>query len=376
MIITIVTDVLGQENNGTTITAKRLIGCLRQRGHEVRVVSPLKTEEQGYFSVPKRNFYVFNEYVAKNGVELAKPDKYVLSEAIAGSDIVHIILPFKLGRTAFRVAQELGIPCTAAFHCQPENITSHIFLKDFKPANDYVYRRFNRKFYRHVGHIHCPSEYIAGELHEHGYQSKLHVISNGVSPVYHRMDSPKPEEYRDRFCILFTGRFSKEKRHDLLIEAALLSRHRERIQLIFAGNGPQLDHVMNLAQRLPNPVKVGFYPAEELNRIINFCDLYVHPADVEIEAIACLEAITCGLVPVISNSPRSATRNFAFNEKFLFDVGNAQSLADRIDYWIEHEEEKRQLSGEYIAYAERFRLEHSIDLMEQMFREAVQEERA
>ena len=58
------------------------------------------------------------------------------------------------------------------------------------------------------------------------------------------------------------------------------------------------------------------------------------------------------------------------------EVGNAQSLADRIDYWIEHEEEKRQLSGEYIAYAERFRLEHSIDLMEQMFREAVQEERA
>ncbi len=42
MKITIVADVLGQENNGTTITCKRLIENLKMRGHEVKVVSPLK----------------------------------------------------------------------------------------------------------------------------------------------------------------------------------------------------------------------------------------------------------------------------------------------------------------------------------------------
>ena len=45
MIITIVADVLGEENNGTTITIKRLINGLIERGHTVKVVSPYKDEK-------------------------------------------------------------------------------------------------------------------------------------------------------------------------------------------------------------------------------------------------------------------------------------------------------------------------------------------
>ena len=33
-------------------------------------------------------------------------------------------------------------------------------------------------------------------------------------------------------------------------------------------------------------------------------DLYVHAADVEIEAMSCMEAFAGGLVPVIANSPQ------------------------------------------------------------------------
>ena len=39
MKITIIADVLGEENNGTSITATRLIANLKKRGHEVYVVS-------------------------------------------------------------------------------------------------------------------------------------------------------------------------------------------------------------------------------------------------------------------------------------------------------------------------------------------------
>ena len=35
MKIAIIADVLGQENNGTTITVKRLIDNLKKRGHDV-----------------------------------------------------------------------------------------------------------------------------------------------------------------------------------------------------------------------------------------------------------------------------------------------------------------------------------------------------
>ena len=40
MRVAVIADVLGEENNGTSITVKRLIKYLKERGHEVLVVSP------------------------------------------------------------------------------------------------------------------------------------------------------------------------------------------------------------------------------------------------------------------------------------------------------------------------------------------------
>ena len=73
-------------------------------------------------------------------------------------------------------------------------------------------------------------------------------------------------------------------------------------------------------------------------------DLYVHTSDAEIEAMSCMEAFACGLVPVIADSPRSATPQFALDERSLFPAGDTDALAERIDWWIEHPAE-RQADG-------------------------------
>ena len=38
MIVTVVCDVLGEENNGTTVAAMNLIRALKAKGHTVRVL--------------------------------------------------------------------------------------------------------------------------------------------------------------------------------------------------------------------------------------------------------------------------------------------------------------------------------------------------
>ena len=44
----------------------------------------------------------------------------------------------------------------------------------------------------------------------------------------------------------------------------------------------------------------------------------MHSADAEIEAISCIEAFACGNVPIIANSPNSATKQFALvKESYL-----------------------------------------------------------
>ena len=70
MKITIVCDVLGEPNNGTSIAAYNLINTLKNKGHDVKVLCPdeLKKGEPGYYVLPHLSFGVFNSYVKKNGV--------------------------------------------------------------------------------------------------------------------------------------------------------------------------------------------------------------------------------------------------------------------------------------------------------------------
>lgn len=374
MKITIICDVFGEENNGTTITASRLIKGLEDRGHTVKVLSTFdSTNKEKFVTAKKRSFGPFNGYVAKNGVTLAVEEPDVIRNAVEGADLVHIMMPFTLGKHALPILKELGIPYTTAFHVQPENISCHFKMQNSKLVNNWLYHYLDKKLFKHSNYIHCPTQFIADELTKHGYKSKKYVISNGVSSAFYKEQVEKPEELKDKFCILFSGRYSSEKRHDLLIKAVAKSQYKDKIQLIFAGCGPKKEKLQKLGKSLPNPPIFAFFNKDQLRQTINYCDLYVHPADVEIEAISCLEAITCGLVPVISNSKKSATRFFALHKENSFEARNTTDLANKIDYWIEHSEEKEKVSKEYLEYAKQFELESCIDKMVEMFEDAIHE---
>ena len=105
--------------------------------------------------------------------------------------------------------------------------------------------------------------------------------------------------------------------------------------------------------------------------MINFCDLYVHPSYAEIESIACVEAITCGLVPIISDSKMSAAKHFALDEHNLCRANDIKALARAIDFMIENPAFRAKQREEYIRYAERFQIDKCIDKMEEMFADAV-----
>ena len=130
MIIAVVSDVLGEENNGTTIAAMNLIRSLKAKGHEVRVICPDadKAGEDGYYIVKTLNVGPFNNYVKKNGVNISKPDKKVVAKALKGVDAVHVMVPFLTGCYVARYCHKYGIPLSAGFHCQAENFSYHFFF--------------------------------------------------------------------------------------------------------------------------------------------------------------------------------------------------------------------------------------------------------
>ena len=370
MIITIVCDVLGQENNGTTIAAMNLIRYLESQNYTVKILcSQQENPDNNFYMVESRDFWIFNDYVKKNGVSLAKPDEDIIAKAIDGSDIVHIMLPFALGRKSAEYAYSKHIPVTAGFHVMAENFSSHIFMKNSSIVNRLTYAHFE-KMYKYCSAIHYPTQYLR-DLFEKMYgKTNGYVISNGVNSIF----KPIPHEFdlNNKITILYSGRYSKEKCQSVLIKAIDQSKYKNKIELILAGTGPMKGALEKLAKKKNVNAQFNFYAREEMVKVINTAYLYVHAADIEAEGISCLEAISCGVVPIICNSPKSATKFYALDERSLYKKNDYKELAKKIDYWIDNPSLREEARKKYIEMSkEKFDQTACMKKMEEMLLETI-----
>ncbi len=378
MKIVVVIDQYDSENDapshskGAAIWASRYVEKLRERGHEVRVVATGDPAPDKYV-IKTKVFPIIKRIVEENGMVFGRMDEPVVRKAFEGADIIHFIFPFKLSYTTLKIAQEMDIPIFTAFHTQPENVTYNLHMKSFPIVATYIYGRYRRMFYRHFDHIHCPTQFIADQLVKHNYTNHLHVISNGVDEDFRPVPVERPPEWKDKYIIGMVGRLAAEKRQDLIMQAVAMSKYRERIQLVFCGKGPMAKKYKKLADKLGLAPSFGFYRKDELLKLINMFDLYVHASEIEIEAVACWEALACGKVPVIADSPNSATRHFALDARSLFKNKDAADLCKKIEYWIEHPEEKAAMSQKYIQAARDNSLSKSIEKIEQVYRQVIDE---
>lgn len=382
MKILLVIDTYDTNNNGTSISAQRFAAVLRKHGNEVRILTTGEPAPDKFvlkeFKVP-----LFNDLIHSHGFQFAQVDLDIIREAVAWADIVHCMMPFALETATKLIADQMHKPSTAAFHIQPENMTSSIGLGKAEWLNDRFYYTFRFLLYQHFNHIHVPSQFMADELVKRGYKAKIHVISNGIDPDFIAAGQRKLSDRGNcltsrsdsgHITITMVGRLSGEKRQDVIINAVPFSKYADRIQLVFAGKGPKYDEYVEMGKQLKNPPQFVFLSKPELIDLLLHTDLYVHASDMESEAISCIEAFATGLVPVIANSEDSATPQFALDGRSLFAPGRPKDLARAIDWWLDHPDEKAKMEREYAEAAKKYDIDTSVRLCEQMFREAIEEE--
>ena len=381
MKILLVIDTYDTNNNGTSISAQRFAAVLREHGNEVRILTTGEPAPDKFvlkeFKVP-----LFNDLIHSHGFQFAQVDLDIIREAVEWADIVHCMMPFALETATKLIADQMHKPSTAAFHIQPENLTSSIGLGKAEWLNDRFYYTFRFLLYQHFKHIHVPSQFMANELIKRGYKAKIHVISNGIDPDFITAGQRKLSNSDgghtslsdgSLITIVMVGRLSGEKRQDVIINAVPFSKYADRIQLVFAGKGPKYDEYVELGKQLKNPPQFVFLSKPELIDLLLHTDLYVHASDMESEAISCIEAFATGLVPVIANSEDSATPQFALDGRSLFAPGRPKDLARAIDWWFDHPDEKAKMEREYAEAAKNYDIDTSVRLCEQMFREAIEE---
>lgn len=375
MKILLVIDDYISSNNGTTISCKRFAGELRRQGHEVKVLGTSLPDEPDMFRLEEYHLPIVDGLVRANDFHFSKVDMAVIRKAVAWADVVHCMMPFMLTYRTEQVVREMHKPATAAFHIQPENLLSAVRLGKWTLVNSALYAMWRKGIYDKFAFIHCPSEFMRQEMLNHRYKGDIRAISNGISDAFCLQEKRKTKKTEGKIVVTMVGRLAREKRQDVIIRAVRQSKYADRIQIVFAGKGPLEGLYKRLGRRLKNPPMFVYLNRQELLNLLAATDVYVHASDMESEAISCIEAFATGLVPVISDSRKSATKQFAIDDRSLFKAGSPKDLAQKIDYWLDNPEEKKRMEAAYAKQGLDYTLEASVRKCVQMFEDAIEANR-
>ncbi|WP_368502292.1 glycosyltransferase [Corynebacterium sp.] len=330
--ILFVINSLESRGNGLAASARQTIAALKERGFEVRTLAA-----GGDFNLPVLKVPLLQPLISSQGYIFAKTRRKTVREAVAWADIVHLEEPFLLQAMAAHYAQKLDTQCVATYHLHPENMTASVYLEQFKPLNQMFLRLWQRFIFDRCAWVQCPSENVRIRLQEAGFRAPLKVISNGVKIEPLPEDLPEIPESPARWTVICVGRFSREKDQKTLLQAMRYTKAKHDIQLIFAGQGPTKESLQRLSRKLidegtlRHAPQFKFFDSPTLTATITAADLYIHPAFIEVEGMSCMEALRCGVTPIIAEAPLSATSQFAISTTQLFPARNPQALARRID---------------------------------------------
>ncbi len=358
--------------NGGVISTRRITKLLRERGHEVYIFSIGNEVKDPYFILMKPFYVPFAKGIMKKlKMPLAKPIDKLMRPIFKELDIVHSMFPFWLGYKSLKLAKEFNIPIVSTFHVQVEHLFKNInFEPEFLIRNGY--KLLINKIYNHTDFIFCPSKFALEEINRYGLKAPSQVLSNGVSPIFTQKLTVRPKEFEDKFIVLSVGRLTPEKSHKTIIEAIIQSKYSDKIQLLFFGEGPLLETLLQQAKTLANPLQVDVVTAEELVDYYNMADLYIHASEIETEGMAPLEASACGTPLLVSDSPKSASGQFVLDKQFLFKHGDVKELAQKIDYWFERPEELKKWGDQYAEEAKKYQISKVIDVIENKYYELVE----
>lgn len=181
---------------------------------------------------------IFDGLIKSQGMCFARPNKTTLEEAVRWAEVVHFLMPFPLSIEGEKVAVQLGFPIRRPSMSSRRTSPLPSGLETPAASTKRFTRDSKPSFTINSPISIVPASSSPRSLKRTVTPPKLHVISNGIDSdfVYRKKD--KSPELQGKIVILMIGRLSAEKRQDVLIDAIDRCAHRDQIQLVLAGRGP------------------------------------------------------------------------------------------------------------------------------------------
>lgn len=380
MRIMIVTDQYPPMVGGVPTVTHGLAVDFAARGHQVWVVAPSYGQRDVRRLDHNVRVYRFSSFEWPTYKDLRipflpfMPFRNLIKKS--DPDIIHIHSPIVLGNIAQMLAGGLRKPVIATNHYLPINVGRSLSSDPLlsKPFSEITYS-YLVYFCNRCEYVTAPTKTALNLLYDHGLRAPARAISNGIdlkafSPGPRNLDILRHFHLpADRSIILHVNRLSEEKRVSVLLDA--VPQLRQPAHVVLAGTGPAEAELRAQVEQLGIGDRVsflGFVRDEDLLELRRSSDLFAIPSEGDLQSLATMEAMACGLSAVAANS--YALPELVHHEQngFVFQPGDSAEMAHYLDMLLEDEELRRRMGTESLAIIAGHDRQLVLDEWEELYR--------
>lgn len=290
--------------NGVARTVRTVAAIATREGRDVTVIA--SQEETPKTGFPLRNFepvgrFNLPEYPQQS---LSFPPFMEILEYIEAQrfDELLISTPGPVGLCGLAAARLFGLRVRGIYHTDFPDYVRHWTDDDLMKDLAWKYMGW---FYGGMDRVYAPSRFTLEQLADRGFdRNRLAVMPRGIDldrfgPSRRNPDFWIPFGLNGGFKFLYVGRIAKEKNLDTLIDAFVALPGDDAGDLVFVGDGPELNALRSRCGAHPRIAFTGALHGERLAAAYASADAFVFPSLTDTFGNVVLEAHASGLPAVV-----------------------------------------------------------------------------
>lgn len=365
--------------NGVSISVEQLAKALRDRNHEVTIITNNYDSFSNDFSdkdkLKAKSIPIFYQNL-RTPILLNK--KLYAQLQGCDFDIVHSHSDFGHAMIARAYSRKNDKPLIHTYHCNYLEYAKENFGALSKPFFYIPVSLYSNMLCNTADRIIAPSIGTKELLEDSfGVRKEIDYIPNGIDISKFKRHRPNKElqaklGVRDNdFVILSVSRLSKEKRLGDIIDILPELEDCDRIKLLIVGSGPDENRLKRkvLNKGLENVIFAGEIPYDQIQEYYNLGDIFISNSKAETQGLTIVEALASSLPTICIDTPTNEEIIHDSINGFLRENKNGIKEAIKFIYTKPRLVSAMRVLAEDSAY--RFSLDKSVDKIVDIYEEEI-----
>jgi 1,2-diacylglycerol 3-alpha-glucosyltransferase len=304
---------------------------------------------------------------------------------VRSMDVVHVHHPFISGTLALRYCRPRSIPIVFTNHTRYD-LYAHVYAPMVPDIiSETAIQAYLPSFCRSVDLVVSPSQGMKEVLGRFGVDAPVEVVPNGVDiKPFQQPSQPLTRQdlgYTPEDVILvFIGRLGLEKNVNFLMRAfAGTTQAYENTRLMLIGDGPEREHLRDLARQLGIEKRVRFIgklPYQDIPRYLDCTDAFVTASVTEVHPLTVIEAMASGLPVLGIQSPGVGDTVEDGVTGLLAQGEDLPGFTAKMVRMVVDHEKRHQMGVRAGKEAENYAIERTSEMMLECYQRVINEAKA